>query len=124
MILFKDVRMKKLLLLVLFALLFAQCRQKKAIHITEFSQKDVNNAVLVDVRTPDEYNEGHLQHAININWFDEDFLQQAKLLNKEKTVYLYCKKGVRSAKAAQLLDSLGYDVVDLLGGYDAHLGAE
>ena len=116
--------MKKIILLIIFALLFAQCRQNKAIDITELSQKDLKNAVLVDVRTPEEYSEGHLKHAVNINWFDEDFVQQTKILNKEKTIYLYCQKGGRSAKAAQLLDSLGYDVVDLLGGYEAHLGAE
>ena len=111
--------MKKFILLIIFAFVFAQCKQNKAIHITEFSQKDMKNAVLIDVRTPEEYNGGHLENAVNINWFDENFIQQTSALDKEKKFYLYCKKGGRSAEAAQLLDSLGYDVVDLLGGYDA-----
>ena len=108
----------------LFLLLCTQCTQKKELLITEFSQKDINNAIIVDVRTPEEYQEGHLDGALNINWFDADFQNQVEELDQKKTLYIYCKKGGRSAKAAQLLDSLGYDVVDLLGGYDEYIGAE
>ena len=113
--------MKKGLLAFLLVLLCTQCTQKKEILITEFSQNDIKNAVLVDVRTPEEYNEGHVEQAININWFDADFQEQVNELDKKKTIYVYCKKGGRSAKAAQMLDSLGYEVVDLLGGYDAYI---
>ena len=116
--------MKKGLLAFLFLLLCTQCTQKKELLITEFSQKDINNAILIDVRTPEEYQEGHLENAININWYDADFQNQAEELDKKKTLYVYCKKGGRSAKAAHLLDSLGYEVVDLLGGYDEYIGAD
>ena len=113
--------MKKGLLAFLLVLLCTQCAQKKEILITEFSQNDIKNAVLVDVRTPEEYDAGHVEQAININWFDADFQEQVNELDKKKTIYVYCKKGGRSAKAAQMLDSLGYEVVDLLGGYDAYI---
>lgn len=91
--------------------------------ITEFSQKDKNTGILIDVRTPEEYGAGHLNNAVNIDWLEIDFTERIKALQIDKStpVYLYCKKGGRSAKAAKLLDSLEYkDVTDLTGGYDAH----
>ena len=91
--------------------------------ITEFSQDGLTEYTLVDVRTPEEYAEGHLPNAININWYDADFLQQIGAVPEAKatTLYVYCKRGGRSSEAAQVLDSLGYRVVDLEGGYDAFL---
>ncbi len=91
--------------------------------ITEFSENDAENAILVDVRTPEEYQAGHLENAININWYDADFTDQIETLDKDKTLYLYCKLGGRSAEAANKLTSLGYNVVDLTGGYDAYEAA-
>ena len=116
--------MKKGLLLFLFLLLCTQCTQKKELLITEFSQNDIKNAIIVDVRTPEEYQEGHLEGAININWFDADFQNQVESLDRKKTLYVYCKKGGRSAEAAKVMDSLGLEVIDLIGGYDAYLNAE
>lgn len=98
------------------------CAQSKSKAITEVSQNELNNVILVDVRTPEEYAAGHIDEALNINWFDTDFAKQIQAIEKDETVYVYCKKGGRSAKAAHLLDSLGYkNVVDLEGGYDAYL---
>ena len=105
-----------LLLLLNFA-----CAQSSSKPITEVSQNELNNVILVDVRTPEEFNAGHIENARNINWFDDDFAMKIESINKDETVYVYCKKGGRSAKAARLLDSLGYKkVIDLLGGYDAY----
>lgn len=88
--------------------------------IKDISQKELNNAMVVDVRTPEEFNQGHLPNAININWYDADFAQQFSAIDKNETIYLYCKVGGRSAKATEKLDSLGYrNVVNLSGGYDA-----
>jgi phage shock protein E len=106
----------------LILLLFTQisCTETKSMSITELTPQDLENAVLIDVRTPEEYAEGHLDNAVNINWYDEDFVKQCKKVEKEKTIYVYCKKGGRSASAAELLTSSGYkNVIDLLGGYDA-----
>ena len=116
--------MKTSFLACLIMLLFFQCTQKKSIPITELSQKHINKSILIDVRTPEEYQEGHLENAININWFDPDFANKVRDLQSRKTIYVYCKKGGRSAKAAHLLDSLGYPVIDLLGGYEAYITAE
>ena len=106
------------ILLLVFNISYAQSSSKP---ITEVSQKELNSVILVDVRTPDEFTAGHIENAKNINWFDEDFVEKITSIDKNEPVYLYCKKGGRSAKAARLLDSLGYKkVIDLVGGYDAY----
>ena len=116
--------MKKGLLLLLFIFLCVQCTQKKTLPITEFSERHAKSGILVDVRTPEEYQAGHLDNAININWYDPDFTDQIGGLEKDKTIYLYCKLGGRSARAAGKLDSLGYKAVDLTGGYDAYIATK
>jgi len=115
--------MKKAFFIPVLLFLFIGCGQDKAMPITEFSQDGLTEYTLVDVRTPEEYAEGHLPNAININWYDADFLQQIGAVPEAKatTLYVYCKRGGRSSEAAQVLDSLGYRVVDLEGGYDAFL---
>ncbi len=116
--------MRYSLLLVLIFFLSVNCTQKKSMHINDFANENLGNVVLVDVRTPEEYDEGHLEGAININWHDPDFTKQVEALGQKKGIYVYCKKGGRSAKAASLLDSLGYRVTDLLGGYDDYAPAD
>ncbi|MRI02369.1 rhodanese-like domain-containing protein [Kriegella sp. EG-1] len=113
--------MKSFISCVFLFLMISSCAQSKEKHITEFSQKDAESGILVDVRTADEYTAGHIENAQNINWFDEDFSKQFETISKDKTIYVYCKMGGRSAKAAHLLDSLGYkNVINLIGGYDAY----
>lgn len=76
-----------------------------------------DNAYLLDVRKPEEYAQGHLDGAHLINWLDrENFQQAAKLLDKSKTIYLYCRSGRRSNEAASYLAAQGYKVVDMQGG--------
>ncbi|MEA1785923.1 rhodanese-like domain-containing protein [Arenibacter sp. GZD96] len=87
--------------------------------IKEISQKELNNAIVIDVRTPEEYQQGHLPNAININWYDADFAEQFSAIDKNETIYIYCKVGGRSAKATEKLDALGFSkVINLDGGYD------
>lgn len=72
---------------------------------------------LVDVRTQDEYDVSHLKNAQNICVTSPDFKEKVAVLDKEKPVYVYCKKGGRSAKAATILKELGFTkVYDLQGG--------
>lgn len=79
--------------------------------------KQISNQNIVDVRTPEEYNEGHIEGAVNINLFDEDFLSKASKLDKNKPVYVYCKSGGRSARASKQLAENGFkNVYDLDGG--------
>ncbi|MEM9144054.1 MAG: rhodanese-like domain-containing protein [Bacteroidota bacterium] len=96
------------------------CNQRKSKPITEFSQNDIDTGILVDVRTPVEFAAGHLEGAVNVDWLDPGFAHKFDTVAKGTTVYLYCQKGGRSARATRFLDSLGYSkVVDLSGGYAA-----
>ena len=73
---------------------------------------------LVDVRTPKEYKGGHLAKAVNIDFFHHGSFRTAfEKFDKEKPVYLYCRSGQRSLKAAKKLISWGFTkVYDLEGG--------
>ena len=72
---------------------------------------------LVDVRTPQEYAEGHIDGALNINVQSDDFKELAQReLSKDSTVLVYCRSGRRSLDAAEMLTRLGYNVVNLKGG--------
>ena len=75
------------------------------------------SVVLVDVRTPKEYAEGHLEGARNVTWGD-DFEKQWKAadIKKRFTVAVYCRGGRRSKAAAKELVKMGYKVIDLDGG--------
>lgn len=75
---------------------------------------------LLDVRTPEEYAEGHIQGAHLLNWLDpEEFKADATHLDKSKTIMTYCRSGRRSLEAATYLTSQGYKVIDLEGGIQA-----
>ena len=72
---------------------------------------------LVDVRTAEEYAEGHLAGATNIDFRQSGFLEKAKsVLDKGNKIALYCRSGRRSASAALMLSSEGYQVVNMAGG--------
>lgn len=89
------------------------------LNATEFSEKikATPNAVVLDVRTPSEYNGGHLQNAINIDWNDSDAEMELKKLDPEKTYFIYCLAGGRSADAAEYLRKNGMqNVIELNGG--------
>lgn len=76
------------------------------------------NVQLVDVRTAEEYKQGHLVNAKNIDFKKEDFLKQTESLDKSKPVMVYCLAGSRSAGAAKLLSENGFtEIYDLEGGY-------
>lgn len=73
---------------------------------------------LVDVRTAEEYAEGHLPGAINIDWYADGFIDKAKdVLSTDLPVMVYCRSGKRSATAASLLDKNSFKTYNMLGGY-------
>lgn len=72
---------------------------------------------IVDVRTPEEYVVSHLKGAQNICVTSDDFKEKVKKLDKNKPVYLYCKSGGRSSRAAKKLKEMGFTkVYDMDGG--------
>ncbi len=74
---------------------------------------------LIDVRTSSEFNDGHIKNAINVDFFNRtNFEGYFGKLDKEKPVYLYCRSGARSQKAARRLTGMGFtQIFDLKGGY-------
>ena len=72
---------------------------------------------LVDVRTPEEFSEGHILGAININIYDPLFLEKIKKLDLGKQYLVYCHGGARSAQACILMQKTGYkNVIKLSDG--------
>lgn len=75
---------------------------------------------LVDVRTPEEFNSGNIPGSVNIDVMTGHFGEEASgLLDKSRTVAVYCRSGNRSKNAAKMLSMMGYNVVELDSGYKA-----
>ncbi|TDD74166.1 rhodanese-like domain-containing protein [Flavobacterium caseinilyticum] len=76
------------------------------------------NAVILDVRTEDEFNEGFIASAINIDIHrGQDFVTEIEALDKNKNYYVYCRSGMRSAKACEIMNQLGFEnAYNLIGG--------
>ena len=94
------------------------CSSVSNLKVDDFDAKAAKPDVfLVDVRTPEEYAEGHLRGAANIDCQAPDFLEHfASACPKETPVAVYCRTGRRSADAAKKLAKAGYDVANLEGG--------
>lgn len=78
-------------------------------------------AQVLDVRTPGEYQSGHIEKALLANWNDKtEFERRIEYLDKKKPVYIYCLAGGRSHAAAARLNELGFEqIVELQGGVNA-----
>jgi rhodanese-related sulfurtransferase len=76
--------------------------------------------IILDVRTPEEFQAGHLENAININFYDETFDQEVSKLAKNKPVVVYCAIGGRSAEATKKMATMGFTyIAEIKGGYEA-----
>ena len=88
--------------------------------VADFKAAMTDGVQLVDVRTPEEFEAGHIETALNYNVNGPDFASQVEGLDKSKPVLLYCKMGGRSARAAKQLQEMGFmTLYDLEGGYTA-----
>ena len=75
------------------------------------------NAQIIDVRTLSEFREGHIEHALNIDYFSENFADSIALLKVTKPVFIYCRSGKRSSKSASAFLELGFKkIYELEGG--------
>lgn len=100
----------------------SQDNSYKVLTQEEFKSKlvDADNYYLIDVRTEQEFNQGTIEGAINYDILDGTLQANLKELDKTKTVFVFCAKGSRSAKAGKILESNGFKVVyDLEGGYSS-----
>ena len=96
-----------------------------------FKQPDINQgvqeyknaagAVLLDVRTPQEYREGHIPGSQNVPLQQLDKVEEVTE-NKDTVLYVYCHSGTRSRQAISLLKHMGYTNVHNIGGIAAYSG--
>ena len=111
------------LFIAISTMLFAACAPKyPTVTPDEFEQAISESDVqLVDVRTPEEYEQGHIVGAMNIDWKSDAFAHEAtSMLDKSKTIAIYCRVGHRSHEAGNKLYKMGYTrIVELQGGLEA-----
>lgn len=96
-------------------------RHKEDITVKEMLEilKTNDNVILLDVRSTQEYQEGHITGSKNIPVYDLQRNALRELPNKEGTIIVYCSAGVRSAKAIQILKKLGYkNLYNIEGGIE------
>ncbi|MBW7953092.1 MAG: redoxin domain-containing protein [Chitinophagaceae bacterium] len=89
------------------------------LNVNEFSEKikALPTALILDVRTADEFSKGHLENAINIDWYSAEFKNRISVFDKTKPVMVYCLSGGRSAEAANVLRNEGFkEVYEMNGG--------
>ena len=115
-------RLKFLLFTFLSMVVLATCSNNPTIETLnaedfELKLQQTSAPQLVDVRTPAEFAEFHIAGAQNIDVNGENFEQAISVLNKKQSVFVYCKGGNRSMKAAGILESQGYKpILNLAGG--------
>ena len=127
--------MNKLYVATLLLLIISSCSRKtdnsaqgieapavvsETIEATDFRDKieELPNAIILDVRTPEELSGGYIEGAINIDFRSQEFKTQINQLDKEATYFVYCAGGGRSRTAADLMKELEFKkVYDLAGGF-------
>lgn len=118
----------KLTILAVITIATLGCKEKKPEIITtksgeinrvsplEFKEKLEGN-ILIDIRTPREFEQGYIEGAININYYDRNFLDQIAKYDKSKPIFIYCRSGSRTNSASKKISNLGFtQVYDLNGG--------
>ena len=115
--------MKKIFFIFMIICSFSSCAQEtkkiQLISQEEFAKISTKEIQLLDVRTPQEYQQGFIEDAVLVNFFDSDFVTKVSTrFDKNKPLYIYCAVGGRSNKAARKLISVGFEsVYDLKGGF-------
>lgn len=114
----------KLAFLVLIAVLGISCNTKSqsqsdsitVIAPTEFKEKSANQTI-IDIRTPQEFSEGHIEGAVNINYYDNNFIDQIAKYDKNQPIFIYCRSGNRTSSASKKIADYGFtQIYDLEGG--------
>lgn len=108
---------------ILLAIVVMACNNGTAgsdnLSVLEFQKqlKAASDAQLLDVRTPEEFKGGHLEHALNYDWNGSDFDAQMNTLDKNKPTFVYCLSGGRSGAAASYMREHGFKkVYEMQGG--------
>ena len=93
----------------------------KSIDVENFKQKIESDpdAIIIDVRTPEEEVEGIIEGSININIMDPSFMSKVMELDKNKNYYVFCRSGNRSGNACRFMEQNGLNAINLEGGIQA-----
>lgn len=81
---------------------------------------NIPNPNIIDIRNNYYYNQGHIPNAINIPYYDL-LTNYRYYINKYSIYYLYCDEGDQSLEITKRLNSFGYNIINILGGYDEYL---
>ena len=107
--------MREFLLVFFF---FLQPPKVEVLKKLEYQALIAHGFTILDVRTPEEFEEGHIQGAQNINVKDDTFMIAIQKLSPSDTLLVYCRSGRRSLYAAQVMVSFGFQkIYDLEGGF-------
>jgi phage shock protein E len=105
-------------ILILFLFFIVQTPKVEVLEKAAYQSLVEQGFTIIDVRTPEEYDEGHIQGAFNINVKSEGFVTEIEKLSKSDTLLVYCRSGKRSHYAAQVMVSFGFQkIYDLEGGF-------
>ena len=86
-------------------------------HVLIEKNKKNPDFVILDVRTPEEFSEGHIENAVNLDFYSDDFKEELDKLDKNKTYVTHCRSGGRSAKTLNLMKELGFkEAYNITGG--------
>ena len=89
----------------------------KEAHSLIGDNKESSDFVIVDVRTPDEFADGHIEDATNLDYYSSSFRDELEKLDKTKTYLIYCQSGRRSNASLEIMKELGFkEVYNVTGG--------
>ena len=112
--------MKKVIALFASVLLLAGCSSSSSavdLSVSEFSSKVAEAGIItLDVRTPGEFNEGHIEGALLVDFESGNFENEIAALDKTKTYAVYCRSGSRSGQAVKVMSDAGFTSVYNLNG--------
>ena len=86
-------------------------------HVLIQKNKDNQNIVILDVRTPEEFAERHIKNAVNLNYYSDTFREDLNKLDKDKTYIIHCRSGGRSGRNSEMMKELGFkEAYNMNGG--------
>jgi len=103
-------------LLLVYSCQIFESKDIMLISDTQFIEIQDTNYIIVDVRTAEEFESGHIQDAIHFDFYSESFQKEILSLDKSSSIILYCRTQNRSAKTADFLKENGYKEIAVLEG--------
>ncbi len=103
-------------LLLIYSCQIFESNEINEISDAQFTEIQDTDYILVDVRTTEEYQSGHIQDAVNFDFYSESFQNDILTLDKSSSIILYCRTQNRSTKTANYLKENGYKEINVIAG--------